>query len=155
MKDNRRDIQRHDYTDVILNSHSQYLNILNLIRKNTERVTIVQIDGRDDGDVIVSTAKELMPLEKTEIVDSWFGTKAPGRAAVQYTFLKKRAFFDYLCSLESFFIVTSTNPYRVKRTDFGLDDIAFLDGSGHLLFYTVTHEGYACLSNRYSAAYGK
>ena len=71
-----------------------FLNILNLIRKDTERVIIVQIDGRDDGDVIVSTAKELMPLEKTEMVDRWFGTKAPGRAAVQYTFLKKRAFFN-------------------------------------------------------------
>ena len=128
---------------ITLKSHLQYLNILNAIRKETERIIIVQIDGEDKTDPIVNTAKEMMPLENREIVSKWLGTIARGRAAIKYTFLKKREFFGFLSSFEAFFIVESENPYRVRATDFGFDDIAFLDHNGDVLFYTTTHEGYA------------
>ena len=141
--------------DIILSDHLQYLDILNTIRKDTEKIVIVQVCGKDDSDVVVNTAKEMMTLEKTEFVNEWFGTVQEGEAAAQYTFLKKRDFFDFLSSFEAFFIVTSLCPYEVKRTDFGLDDIAFLDRSGEVLFYTTTHEGYAYLNKKYSLNRGE
>ena len=134
---------------ILLKTRSQYLDILNTIRKDTARIILVQIDGEDTEDPVVNMAKEMMTLEKQETVSEWFGTIAPGRAAVAYTFLKNREFFGYLCSFESFFLISSENPYRVKETDFGLDDIAFLDHNGHLLFFTTTHEGYAYLNKKY------
>ncbi len=132
-----------------LETHSQYLDILNTIKDDTERIILVQIDGEDAKDPIVNTAKEMMILEKQEIVCEWFGTITLGREAVQYTFLKSQEFFDYLSSFEAFFIVLSENPYSVNTTDFGFDDIAFLDKNGDLLFYTTTHEGYAYLNKKY------
>lgn len=146
-------IPEYDYIDIVLNNHEQYLKILNLIRKETKKIIIVQIDGKDDADPVVNTAKKMMTVEKTEVVSEWFSTIAPGRKAVQYTFLKRREFFDYLSSFESFFIVSSTNPYTVIDTDFGFDDIAFFDSNGDLLFYTTTHEGFASLNNRYLTYY--
>ena len=146
-------IPEYDYIDIVLSNHEQYLKILNLIRKETKKIIIVQIDGKDDADPVVNTAKKMMTVEKTEVVSEWFSTIAPGRKAVQYTFLKRREFFDYLSSFESFFIVSSTNPYTVIDTDFGFDDIAFLDSNGDLLFYTTTHEGFATLNKRYSTYY--
>ena len=140
-----------DYIDIVLSNHEQYLKMLNLIRKETKKIIIVQIDGKDETDPVVNTAKKMMTVEKIEVVSEWFSTIAPGRKAVQYTFLKKREFFDYLNSFESFFIVSSTNPYTVIDTDFGFDDIAFLDSNDELLFYTTTHEGFASLSKRYLA----
>ena len=134
----------------VLKTRSQYLGILDLIRKDTARIIIVQIDGEDKKDPVVKKAVETMTLEKKESVSEWPGTvKLGGAPAVQYTFLKTGDFFDYLSRLESFFLVTSENPYRVKKTGFGYDDVAFLDGDGELLFFTITHEGDAFLNKRY------
>ena len=134
---------------IIIKSRSQYLDILNTIQKDTAKIIIVQIDGEDIEDPIVKNAKEMMILEKQEIVSKWFGTIAPGRKAVRYTFLKNREFFVYLSSFESFFIVLSENPFVANLTDFGIDDIAFSDNNGDLLFFTTTHEGYAYLNRKY------
>ena len=134
---------------VTITNHKQYLDILNKIRKETMKIIIVQIYGFKKDDPIVETAKQMMILEKQETVDKWFGTIARGRNAVQYTFQKKREYFGYLSSFESFFIVESENPYEVEKTDFGMDDIAFIDQNGEMLFYTTTHEGYAYINERF------
>lgn len=149
MKKDMRSYPEENCVIVTIKSRSQYLGILDMIRKDTAKIILVQIDGEDKNDPVVNTAKEMMALEKREIVSEWFGTITRGRAAVQYTFTKKRDFFAYLRSFESFFIVTSENPYRVRLTNFGYDDIAFLDARGELLFFTTTHEGYAYLNNKY------
>ncbi len=149
MKTRKGSVPEHNCADVVLRNRLQYLDILNTIRNETEKIIIVQIDGEDKTDPIVNTAKEMMTLEKREIVSEWYGTFAPGRSAMKYTFLKKREFFGYLSSFESFFIVESENPYEVRTTDFGFDDIAFLDRNGELLFFTTTHEGYANLNKKY------
>ena len=133
---------------ITITNHTQYIDILNKIRKATAKIIIVQINGFVKDDPIVETAKQMMILEKQEIVDRWFGTIAPGRKAVQYTFQKKRAYFGYLSDFESFFIVESENPYEVAETDFGFDDIAFIDQNGEMLFYTTTHEGYAYINEQ-------
>lgn len=135
---------------VNISNHQDYLNILNTIRKETEKIIIVQIDGYDKHDTIVNTAKSMMALEKQETVSKWIGTVAKGRKAVQYTFIKNRDFFAYLSKFEAFFIARDTaNGYAVTDADFGYDDIAFLDSKGELLFYTTTHEGYAYLNKKY------
>jgi outer membrane protein assembly factor BamE (lipoprotein component of BamABCDE complex) len=43
---------------ILLKSRSQYLDILNAIRKDTEKIIIVQIDGEDKEDPIVNAAKK-------------------------------------------------------------------------------------------------
>lgn len=136
---------------ILIQNHSDYLEVLNKIRKETAKIVIVQIDGRESDDPIVETAKNMMILEKEEAVSRWFGTIAPGREAIQYTFVKKREFFGFLSAFESFFInkTGKNNSFDVDRTDFGLDDIAFIDTNGELLFYTTTHEGYAYLNARF------
>lgn len=139
------------YVPVWLESHRQYLEILNLVRKDTALIVLVQIDGVDEGDPIVAAAKQMMQLEKQETVSRWLGTVAPGRGAARYVFRKHRSFFGYLASFESFFLVKSRDPFVVEATDFGMDDIAFLDQNGELLFYTTTHEGYANLHRKYIA----
>ena len=149
MKKSDNSFSENNCDDILLKSRSQYLDILNAIRKDTEKIIIVQIDGEDKEDPIVNAAKKMMTLENREIVSEWFGTTAPVRAAIKYTFLKKREFFGYLSSFESFFIVESENPYKVRITDFGFDDIAFLDRNGEMLFFTTTHEGYANLNKKY------
>ena len=134
-----------DFIDIT--SHQDYLDILNTIRKDTAKIIIVQIDGYDKDDPVVNTAKSMMTLESEEIVSKWIGTITRGRKAVQYTFIKNRDFFSYLASFEAFF---ETEDNADTDTGFGLDDIAFLDSNGELLFYTTTHEGYACLNRKYT-----
>ncbi len=138
---------RCDFIDI--SSHQDYLKLLNIIRKDTAKIIIVQIDGYDKDDPVVNTAKSMMILENEEIVSEWIGTTTIGRKAVQYTFIKNRDFFSYLASFEAFF-ETEDNEDLDTDTDFGLDDIAFLDSNGELLFYTTTHEGYAYLNRKYT-----
>ena len=103
MKKSDNSFSENNCDGIILKSRSQYLDILNTIRKDTERIIIVQIYGEDKEDPVVNAAKEMMTLENREIVSEWLGTIAPRRAAIKYTFLKKREFFGYLSSFESFF----------------------------------------------------
>lgn len=134
---------------VWIENRRQYLEILEQIRKDTALIVLVQIDGADEDDPVVTAAKQMMRLEKQETVSRWPGTIAPGRKAARYVFRKHRSFFGYLAGFESFFLVKSRSPFVVEATDFGMDDIAFLDQNGELLFYTTTHEGYASLHRKY------
>lgn len=146
-----------EYVDVDLYSHKQYLAILEMLKKDTKKIVLVQIDGPDDTDSVVENAQIMMPLKNKEIVSEWLGTIAPGRGAVQYTFKSNDEFFGYLCRFESFFLWDKhpTKPhmgYTVLRdTEFGIDDIAFLDKNDTILFYTTTHEGFAWMKAEYDA----
>lgn len=128
------DVMPDNCVPITLKTHSQYLEILNTIRKDTVKIVIVQIDGEDPKDPIVNQAKERMLLEKQEIVSRWFGTVAPGRSAVQYTFLKNRDFFSFLSSLESFFLVGSESPYTVKKQSLDLTISRFWTQTGTYSF---------------------
>ena len=145
-----------DYVEVDLYSRQQYLAILDMLKKDTESVVIVQIDGPNDADPIVETARNRMQLKSEETVSEWLGTIAPGRGAAQYTFESSAEFFGYLATLESFFLWKNpAKPHmgymQLHRTDFGIDDIAFLDRNDTLLFYTTTHEGFAWMRADYDA----
>lgn len=129
---------RIDITD-----RKKYLEVLEKVRKLTQKIVIVQIDGPIKNDPIVNTAWNLLHLEKKEIVSRWYGTIAEGsRAAVKHTFStirNRREFFGFLSSLDSFWdgIEALTDEYDPRSR---FDDIAFLDEKGRLLFYSTTHE---------------
>lgn len=134
---------------VELGSHEQYLEYLDLIESDTEKIVIVQIDGADNADPIVKRAEKSMCLQSRRRTNDWYGTITLGKQGMEYTFLKSNEFFEYLRSLEAFYIETSAVPYTFRLTDFGTDDIAFVDKNDNLLFYTTTHEGDAYLNRIY------
>ena len=128
---------------VEISNRKQYLEVLEKVRKLTQKIIIVQIDGPIKNDFIVNSALDMLHLEKKEIVNEWFGTIAErSRAAVQYTFntiRNRRDFFSLLSSLNSFWdgIETIADEYD-SQAEF--NDIAFLDAQGKLLFFSTTHE---------------
>ncbi len=144
-----------EYIPVDLHSHKQYLAILAMLKKDTKRIVLVQIDGVKKDDPIVENAHHMMTLQNKEIVSEWLGTCAPGRGAVQYTFQSSDEFFGYLCTFDAFFLWEPhpAKPHvgytQLRSTDFGNDDIAFLDQNNRLLFYTTTHEGFAWIHKQY------
>lgn len=56
-----------------------------------------------------------------------------------------KQYFQYLEGLSSFFYWGKDDEGcdTVERTEFGIDDIAFLDKDKKVLFFTTTHEGNA------------
>ena len=131
-----------------LTGHAQHIALLAALAKKTAYITIVQICGPDAEDLIVSKASAVMELLEQKPVRRWLGTVTRGKPAQQYTYRAEKAFFAYLRTFEAFFVneTDSWGCERPRKTDFGLDDIAFLDHDRRPLFYTTTHEGYACLS---------
>ena len=140
-------------TEINIFDHETYIKILNAIRKDTKKIVIVQTVGHNKNDPILETAEKMMQLEDRKTVSSWLGTETDRRNAEQYTFIKKRDFFDYLGGFESFFIDVidrNSHEFTVRYSDFDPDDdIAFTDQNGYPLFYTVTHEGMAFINRKY------
>lgn len=130
---------------ITLTSHEQHLRLLNILEKRTRTIEIVQICEDSD----VPLIKAAMPfLINKERVNKWHGTKQGGRGSLKFTIRADKAFFKHLRKYESFFrSATDENGLdSIRETDFGLDDIAFLDSGGAALFFTTTHEGYAYIT---------
>lgn len=130
---------------VEIKNHQEYIDILNKLKEKTKYIILVQINGYDEDDEIVVYANSVMELEQKREVRKWLGTVTRGGKAVQYTYVVSKAFFKYLYGFSSFFFNTTSREggFQVIDTEFGLDDIAFLDQDRNVLFYTTTHEGYA------------
>lgn len=131
---------------ITLTSHEQHLKLLDVLEKRTRTIEIVQICGDDLDEPLIRAA---MPfLIKKERVNKWHGTKQGGRGSLKFTLRADKAFFKHLRSYECFFRgMTDENGLdSVRETNFGLDDIAFLDGGGAALFFTTTHEGEAYIA---------
>ena len=130
---------------VEIKNHQEYIDILNKLKEKTKYIILVQIDGYDEDDKIVAYANSVMELEQKREVRKWLGTITCGGKAVQYTYVASKEFFKYLYGFSSFFFNTTSKrgEFQVIDTEFGLDDIAFLDKEHNMLFYTTTHEGYA------------
>lgn len=132
---------------VSLKTHEEYLGILNKLKSKSKYVEIVQIDGFDKEDKIVEFANcHLKLIEKRE-VNKWLGTKT-NRVVPKYVYLipsEGRDFWKFLSRFSSFYLESYSEKYGYMplETEFGLDDIAFLDKDKNPLFYTTTHEGYA------------
>lgn len=128
-----------------LTDHQQYLWLLEQLRKNTAYIMLVQINEEDEKDPILSKALSCMKLVEKRYVGKWPGTVRKGAKAPQYLFQADARFFKFLNGFPSFFF-NRKDPWGcelVEETDFGQDDIAFLDQEQNILFYTTTHEGYA------------
>lgn len=127
-----------------ISTRKQYLEVLEKIRKLTQKIVIVQIDGPIKNDPIVNSARNMLHLEKKETVGRWYGTIARwNRGAVQYTFntlRNRKEFFDLLSSFHSFWDGIETVAGCEYDPQAQWDDIAFLDDKGNLLFYSTTHE---------------
>ena len=129
-----------------LTSHKQHLRLLGILEKRTRTIEIVQICGADLDKPLIKAA---MPfLIKKERGNKWHGTKQGGRGSLKFTISADDAFFHHLRRYEGFFrSMTDENGFgSVRETDFGLDDITFLDSGGAVLFFTTTHEGYAYIA---------
>lgn len=130
---------------ITLATHKQHLKLLDILEKRTRTIEIVRIC--EDSDVPLIRAA--MPfLIKKERVNKWHGTKQGGRGSLKFTLRADKAFFRHLRKYESFFrnVIDENGLGEVRETDFGLDDIAFLDGGGAVLFFTTTHEGDAYIA---------
>ncbi|WP_426351102.1 hypothetical protein ACPWSR_07715 [Alloiococcus sp. CFN-8] len=132
-------------TLINLTSHEQYLDILKKLKSKTAYIVLVQIDGEDKNDLNLVKALKQMELIGTKKVNEWLGTRTRGFPAVRYIFKFDERYIKYLSNFDSFFFNTTDKwSYdAVEKTDFGFDDIAFLDENRQVLFYTTTHEGYA------------
>ena len=126
-----------------LTSHEQYLDILKKLRSKTAYIVLVQIDGEDKNDLNLVKALKQMELISKKNVSEWLGTKTRSTRPVQYVFKSDDRYFKYLSDFDSFFFNTTDKRGcdTVQKTDFGFDDIAFLDKNKQVLFYTITHEG--------------
>lgn len=129
-----------------LTSHKQHLRLLDILEKRTRTIEIVQICDEDLDEPLIKAAAPF--LIKKERVNKWHGTRQGGRGSPKFTICADKAFFSHLRKYESFFrSMTDENRFEyVRETDFGLDDIAFLDSGGTVLFYTTTHEGHAYIA---------
>lgn len=134
------------YESITLTDHEQFLRLLSALEKETAVIEIVQICGEDTNEPLI---KAVIPfLIKEENVNKWHGTRCGGRSVPKFTARADKAVLAHLRKYEHFFI-NSCDEYgcdKVIETDFGLDDIAFLNKSGEPLFFTTTHEGYATIA---------
>lgn len=136
-----------DYDETI-QGHEQFVELLFKLRKLTKYITIVQLDRENKNDPLILKAKEKMVLLEKYKAQEWYGTLRLGGYGVVYDFdVKDKSFFEDLMEYESFYIpaVDSEGSYRPIETDFGIDDIAFLDKDKRPLFYTTTHEGFSMI----------
>lgn len=121
-------------------SHEQHIALLDALEKTARTIEVVRI-CEDECDPLI---KELAPfIVKKERVNRWHGTWQGGRGSLKFTVSTDRRVFVHLRKYEGFFQSTADGHHT---TDFGLDDIAFIDGGGAVLFYTTTHEGYAYIA---------
>lgn len=133
---------------VELKTHEQYLAILKKLKSKTKYIEIVQIDEFEPNDKVVEFANcNLKRLEK-RIVKEWLGTAYTSRRVPKYVYSicsDDEGFWKFLSGFSSFYLESYSDEcgYVPIETEFGLDDIAFLDKDKNPLFYTTTHEGCA------------
>jgi len=136
-----------DY-DCNIQSHEQFVELLIKLRKLTKYITIVQIDRENKKEPLIINAQNKMELIDKYKAQEWYGTFSSEGYGMVYEFeVKDKSFFDDLLQYEAFYIPSEDQEgsYCPKRTDFGIDDIAFLDKDERPLFYTTTHEGFSMI----------
>lgn len=134
-----------------IGTHENYINLLNKIRSDTCYISLVQIEGIGQEDPIVANANKLMELIGSKKVKEWPGTRSFGKGGKIFHYKSKREFFHYLYSFDAFFFekISKYGVFSVKETDFGLDDIIFMDKDENILLFTTTHEGDIYINEKY------
>ena len=119
---------------------AQQLALLQSLRPRMAVVEMVFHDG-DDGHPLAGRLRHLMP-ERRSGVGVRPGYPRPEPGAVLHRYAYDRAIITALADLGGLFVLhQSPRGDRVRFTDLGNVDLAFLDAAGRLLCYTVTHEG--------------
>ena len=128
---------------VEIRDYDEYVELLDAVRPFTHYIAIVQIDGYDPDDIVMQEADALMESVGRYRTNKWPGTRTRGMRAQLHMYKANRDFFNWLKEGEAFFYNT-TDEWgcdKVESTDFGFDDIIFLDKEQEVMMYTTTHEG--------------
>jgi len=128
---------------VEIRDHDEYVELLGAVRPFTRYIAIVQIDGYDPDDEVVLEADACMESAGRYNTNNWPGTKTSGMRAQVHMYKANHKFFKFLAEFESFFfnVRDEWGCDVVERTDFGFDDIIFMDENRDVMMYTTTHEG--------------
>ena len=128
---------------VEIRDYDEYIELLDAVRPFTAYIAIVQIDGYDPEDVIMLEADAQMESVGRYRTNKWPGTRTRGMRAQLHMYKANRSFFQWLADGEAFFYNTEDEwgCDVVEQTDFGLDDIIFLDKEQEVMMFTTTHEG--------------
>ena len=138
-----------DYTGK-LNTHQEYLDILDKIEPKCQYIEIVITFGNKSNDIVENFKDDILESRK---VSEWWGTITKGKNNL-YKIKSSKKLFDYLKQYETFckYYFYGSNAETLSRgdyseiTDFGSDDIAFYDKNNNLLLFTTTHEGYITIN---------
>jgi len=135
-----------DYTGK-LNSHVDYLKVINILEAKTKYIEIVVLDGRKSNDLLNKFKDNVIFVKKVSKFNSreLWGTETRGTNYL-YRLKTSNGLFEYLSKFETFCKYFEANEIiqydRCETTDFGIDDIAFYDDCDLPLLCTTTHEGY-------------
>ncbi|MBQ3021007.1 MAG: hypothetical protein IJD92_02130 [Bacilli bacterium] len=140
-----------DYTGK-LNTHEEYIKILNKLENKTKYIEIVIINNKNKNDLVFKFKDNIIETKK---VSEWWGTITKGTRYL-YKIIATKEIFTYLRKFETFtkYYKYGSNNESLKRgdysliTDFGMDDIAFFDKDNVCLLCTTTHEGYILINKK-------
>jgi len=123
--------------------YDDYLDLLKAVEPFTRYIAVVQIDGYDPEDEVMLTADDLMESAGRYKTGNWPGTRTRGNRAQIHMYRSNHQFFNWLREGDAFFYngEDEWGCSIVERTDFGTDDIVFMDKNQDILMYTTTHEG--------------
>lgn len=126
-----------DYTGK-LNTHEEYVAILDKLKSITSYIEIVIIDEKENNEITNNFSKDIIEKKK---VSKWWGTETEDINNL-YKIKSSNELFKFLKKYETFckYIIKESKVDQQINTDFGYDDIAFYDGNNKLLLYTTTHE---------------
>lgn len=137
---------------VEIRDHEEYIELIELIRPVVTSIAIIQIYGYNPKDPVIMEADACMKQVSAYNSNNWPGTRTRGNRGQVFVYEQVREFYDYLYSIEAFFINESdprTLEEKVVLTEFGINDIVFMDSKGNVLLYTTTHEGDIYLNEDY------
>ena len=128
---------------VEIRDYDDYLDYLKAVKPFTRYIAIIQVDGYDPDDEVMLAADAHMESAGRYMTSSWPGTETHGNRAQVHMYRASHGFFRWLQDGDAFFY-NSEDKWGgdfVEKTDFGFDDIVFMDQNQDILMYTTTHEG--------------
>lgn len=123
-----------EYCSILLNDHNEYLKVLEKLKNKTQYIEYVLVDKKNT--YLIEQLKN--NILKIKLVNQWWGTETFEKHHL-YKINATSESFEFLKRYSTFCMVKN---HKVIQTDFGINDIAFLDNKGEPLLFTTTHEGY-------------
>jgi hypothetical protein len=130
----------------------EYYEYLDLVKPATAFIAIVQPEGYEEDDEVIEEAEATMKLIGAYKTNNWPGNKNNSARGQLYMFESSWDFFDYLYDLPAFFfneISLDGKEESVELTEFGINDIVFMDRWDNVLLYTNTKQGNIYIHRNY------